>query len=287
MEKVEFGDLKIDDCLSNRQASTIFKLKDGEVFKNFNPMYVDLVKACGVDLESRTLKAKPINNVPEIIVPKRAVYNNGLFLGYTMDEAKGVDFNTYDFNQDLFEKTNLLRYGLEHLKMEDIIKRGNSEDVVFPDFCTCDNIFIDENGNFSLIDYDGIQVGNNNVMCISTSLGGEMLHNNAKYKNGELYTTELDKKSLIHLYFSTVFNINLSVLDENGVSLDQVFQMIGLDDYDIMEKVWKTTRNDKNNEFLGEDVLNLANEYKLYARPVPKEKVNGQEGVYQKVLVRK
>ena len=46
--------------------------------------------------------------------------------------------------------------------------------------------------------------------------------------------------------------------------------MIGLDDYDVQNKVWKLLQDNKQNEFLGEDVFRIAENYDLLAIPIAK-----------------
>ena len=55
--------------------------------------------------------------------------------------------------------SDLFMYADIHTKLENIVR--STDDIVYPDICTCDNIYVDSsNGNkIQLIDYDGLQVG--------------------------------------------------------------------------------------------------------------------------------
>ena len=70
--------------------------------------------------------------------------------------------------------------------------------------------YFDKNGNFKLIDYDGMQIKDNKSMVIARVLSSDGQYNKvSKYGNGHfLYTPELDKKSIIILYMIFVFHVS-------------------------------------------------------------------------------
>ena len=146
------------------------------------------------------------------------------------------------------------------------------KDIVFPDLCTTENIFV--NGNkVSFIDYDGLQIGSHISSSISSLLGDQKKILIPKYydANSQLFKANLDKKSLIILYFITVFNIDLShSIDLNNVNDSdflQLFETLNLEDQDIQEKIWKAFQPTGNNDFLGDDVFKIAEKYKLTNSP--------------------
>lgn len=268
MQKIQASDLKIKKIMNGSNKSIIYLLKDESILKLYNTKLLSILKKLGIDHEKKILDTKELTNVPEIMTPKKAVYDGNIFIGYTMSKALGQDYNTYDDNLSLKDRENLLHYIKRHLLLEDIVKRSNKENIVFPDLCTCDNIFI--NGDrISLIDYDGLQVKEHRVDTISTSLGEpSQYYKNRKYMTEDnLFTSELDKKSLIILFFLTTFNINLNKVGTKTmgqtITLDDVFYFIGLEDYDIMNKVWKIFNNEVSNEFLGDDLYRLYDNYQL------------------------
>ncbi len=276
MEKIDYKNLEATDLICRSNKAYIYKLKNGDILKIFHPFILDLYKKSNLKLEEKIISAKPFKTVPEIIVPKISVYDDNQFIGYTCKEATGIDYNSYDDTLSENEFHNLNRYAKEYEKLEDIIKRGNKEKIVFPDFCTCDNIFIDKKGNFSLIDYDGLQIGDFITPVLSSSLGNQEQYNCFKYQRNNLFTPEIDKKSLITLYFLSAFNVDinkaetLNPITREIVTLDDIFEMIGLDDYDVQNKVWKLFQDNKQNEFLGEDVFRIAENYDLLAIPIAK-----------------
>lgn len=268
MQKIQISELKIKKIINHNNKSIIYLLENGTVLKLYNTKLLEMLKRVGIDHEKKILDAKEITKVPEIITPKKAVYENKTFIGYTMPRVLGEDFNTHDDNLSISERENLLYYIRQHLQLEDIVKRANQEEIIFPDLCTCDNILI--NGNkISFIDYDGLQIKNHRVDAISTSLGEPSQYfKNRKYTTANgLFTKELDKKSLIILFFLSAFNINLNKIGTNAmghiITLDDIFNIIGLEDYDIMNKVWKIFNDKETNEFLGDDLYHLYEEYQL------------------------
>jgi len=256
--------------LSKGEDATVIKLNNGNILKIFHPETISISKECGVDIEAKILDAVPIKHSPEILVPSvAAYYENGAFLGYIMPPAQGINFNLYDQNLTLDQRKNLKRYADIHYKLESVLRRN--EDIVFPDFCTCDNIFVDKKSNIQFIDYDGLQIGKHGTLSLSTSLGD--IHDiikNPKYFNQEhLYTKELDKRSSIILYFLCALNVNFTKIGQidpttgKPVTLDDIFNAINLDDLDICHKVWKIFQDNEKNEYLGDDVYKMADIYDL------------------------
>jgi len=191
-----------------------------------------------------------------------------------MKKANGIDYNECENKLTLKERCNLKLYRDEYLKLEDIIKRAHKDNIIMPDFCTFDNLFMDQNGNFQIIDFDGLQIDNYKSSVMSTSLGNPAQYNVPKYNNNGLYTENLDIKSLIIMYFLVAFNINLEKIgqelpDGSGkVTIDFIFEQINLYDYDLMHKIWKCYNDKVDNEYIGEDVIRIAEEYEMAAMPI-------------------
>ena len=287
MNKIELQYLvktKQPRLLSGGETAITYKLSDGKIFKHFKQGPLLLLKSVSVDIEQKVLEAQNIKINPAIIKPESIVYGNGLFQGYTMKAARGIDYNTWENNLTISERKDLYGYAYIYSNLESIVQ--STPDIVYPDLCTCDNIYVNGKG-IQLIDYDGLQVGNNLSLSISTTLGPiEQYINSKKYRNGKLFTKELDKKSLILLYFLTTFNVNLNNVGKidsttgKPITLDDVFRCINLNDYDMMNKVWKIFENNKDNEYLGADVFRIAEDYKMEITPI-------YNNLYFKRLVRK
>lgn len=286
IKKVDIKDLDIKCQIHSGNKAKVYELENGSVLKIFSPFILELYRRCNIQLERKIIEAKPILSVPEIIVPEEAVYNKKDFLGYVSKKANGIDYNTYDDFLTLEDRCNLKQYADEYARLESIVKRGNEENIVFPDLCTCDNIFINDKGYMSLIDYDGLQVGNFITPIISTSLGDQSQYFCSKYYNDKLFTSELDKKSLIVLYFLNTFNVDITKVGTCNpvtgeiITLDDIFKSINLDNYDIQNKVWKCLQPKCENEFLENDVYDIAYNYNMIAYPAP-------NGAYFKRLIKK
>ena len=272
MKKIQIDDIKnkVIKQVSGNDYSLVYLLSDGRYFKMFNPLFLKVLKVNGSDIERKVLEAKVIENVEEILIPDSIVYGNNYFLGYTIPAALGINSNEYDDRKSLLDRTNLYKYADEHIELEKVIRRANKEGIVFPDLLTCDNMFIN-NGNYQFIDYDGIQIGNFPVFQLSTSLGDDKQYTIPKYmnKNG-LFTDNLDKKSLIMLYYLTTFNVNLNMVgvtnpyDGKKITLDDVFNIIGLKNYDLMQATYLAVNDKKNdNIYLDSIPYQIAEEYDL------------------------
>lgn len=267
-------------------SATLFKMKNGDILKIFNPFYMTMAKMHRINLEKKIEAADSVKLSDKIKIPTSAFYDsNNSFIGYASNSACGISYNDLEDTLTLKQREDLYRYANIFTKLEKIVKES---DAVFPDLCTCDNIFIDENDNIELIDYDGIQVGNHRVMQMSTTLGADSLYCNPKYSRNGLFTKNLDKKSLILLYFLDVLNVNLNMVGQKVpgtgelITLDMVFNIIGIDDYDFMNKVYKIFNDKLDNEYLGESLYDIAERYTMKAFPTPMG-----EGCYIKKLIRK
>lgn len=280
MKRLELSDLKINAQLTRTQASSIYRLSNGDILKIFSPLTKQFYLIGGISLEKKILFAKGVQNVPEIVIPNGVVYNDGNFMGYTMEYIDGISYNDKYDRLSSMQNMSLLYHANSYSQIESIVKRGNKQGIVFPDLLTCDNIIYDEYGNIKIIDYDGLQIGNYGVISMSTSLGKDnSIYNIRKYSINGIYTPNLDMKSLIILYFLSTFNIDLEATRRAGVPLDQIFKLLGSTDNDFNHKVWKCYQDNASNEFLGSDVYRLADNYTL----IPKT----QGGSTIKVLVAK
>lgn len=280
------SDLKNSKLISDGDMAVVVKLNDGSILKVFNPILIQASREVGADIEKKILGAKSIANSPEILSPTSVVYStDNKFMGYTMMEANGVDYNVYNSKLTVHQRCDLHMYARNHSKLERVLRKN--PDIVFPDFCTCSNIILSEDEKVQFVDYDGLQVGGYKTFSISSSLGEAEKHFfNPKYCRNGFFNKELDKKSSIFLYFLVTFNVNLSnvgrVNSATGkvITLDDCFQFINLDDPDLCHKVWKTFQDNQSNEFLGDTVHYVADKYDMHVR--------GRVGnCYLKVLTKK
>lgn len=281
-------DLKVVGEVKNCEYSKILRLEDGRIAKIISPFVLMLYMGAGASLERKIIESDSIVGMDELYKPTSALYSNGLISGYTMLENKGMDYNRYDNLRTLRDRTDLYKYASIHSQLESIVRKGHSQrnKVIFPDLATCDNIYIDKNGNVSLIDYDGLQVGSNIALSYSTNLGDDSNYESYKYRRGHLFTEEIDKTSLMMLFFLDVFNVDLKVIgrrnpiDGKIITIKDFFDIMGFDDEVIIKKVEKVLSSTEEGEYLGDDLFRLADQYRMDVYPVgPKQ--------YIKKLVRK
>lgn len=278
MKKIKLEDLSKQglSAVFRGKDTTIFKTNEGEIFKCFEPKYLSFLDKGGINLERNILDSKPIDGVGDIITPNNAVYLNDSFLGYTADFVDGVDLDSYLRSLSVGQKCDLEGYASLYHDIEKVVK--DAKNVVFPDLCTLSNMMVTDEGIIKFVDYDGLQVDDKKTACISTLLGEQEQYFNDKYLSGELYTKELDKKSLIMLYFITTFNVDLNYVGKINqitgkiITLDDIFNQIGLHDDDIKHKVWKCFQINVENDYLGEDVDRISQEYDMEAISHPNKK---------------
>lgn len=279
MEKISFSELSGDGLtkLFSGTKATIFKTRDGEIFKSFTSDYLKFLNSGGIDLEKNILDVKPIEGGDDIVIPNKAVFLDDVFLGYTADFIDGVNLDVFIKSLSIGQKCDLDGFASLYQDVEKVVRE--SKNIVFPDLCTLSNLMVTNDGIIKFIDYDGLQVDGRKTACISTMLGEHEQYFNDKYLNGELYTKELDKKSLIMFYFIVTFNVNLNYVGKINnitgkiITLDDIFGQIGLENDDIKHKVWKCFQDDIENDYLEDDVLRIAQEYDMnaYFHPTKKD----------------
>jgi len=273
--------------LTSNEFSQIFITKEGEIVKLFTPFYLNIYyNVVNVNLEAKLLNKDKNYISEEINKPNTIFYSRkGMAVGFKMKPAQGINYNYFIKKLSPQEEIDLPRLNNIHKNLEHIIKKN--EDIVFPDICTLDNIFIDSKDQIELIDYDGMQIGKYKAIEISTTL--DERKNNyyiPKYWQKELFTKNLDIKSLIVTYFLTVFHIDLnqvgviSPFTHNPITLDETFYIVGLDDYEIMDKVSKIFNGNVDNVYLEDSYDKLSKDYNLEIHPI-------SQNAYIKRLVRK
>ena len=278
--------------------SNVFQLKDGSFLKIFDANIIQFMKNnSSYDIERKILEAKPVPNVPEILIPTKIVYDekSHLFQGYILPAAKGITINQLDDRFSKKDRADLWQYANLYHLMEDFIKRAHTAGFVFPDFGSLDNLYIyDKNHHkqLSMIDYDGMQIGDNPSTSFSSILGNQGSYFIPKYwdETKDLFKPSLDIKSLIIEYFLLTFNVNLSSVGqfnpETGRynTLDDVFEQIHLDDDEIKHKVWKLFQPNEENEYLGDSVYRLAETHHLLCEQIRLSELFNIAPQYDRIL---
>lgn len=286
--------LLTDDMLSNPlniggQTSDLYRLTDGSLLKVFKDDFLDLAVSRGVSLEKKILDSEFLESSYRINLPTGSYYDkDGKFKAYGINEVCGVNLHSYMMGLTSCEKLDLNNQALIYSSLESVVR--NNPTIVFPDLCTRENFIINNDFDITAIDFDGLQFGNNHVLGMSDMLGNYAQYDNLKYMTHDgFFTKNLDKKSLIYLYFLNTFHIKLTAVDyvndpdEKIRLLCQIFMAIGLDDHSVVDKVWKIYCNDQENEYLGEDVFRLADRYKLVNIP----ELVSDDGVAVNCLIKK
>ena len=283
-EYIDISELKKIPILTETDNSYIFKMKD-YILKIYKPAYIQDIRLINMDIERKILSAKKIETIPEIEVPVSALYdiNTKCFVGIKSNFIKGI---TYDnFIKENREYESIIK---DYDYFEDIFKRAEKESIVFPDFANSKNIMVakDKNNNktIKLIDYDSIQIGefpsmthataldptiNNSALMLKEEIDSKYLIFTPKYRKGDLFTQELNIYSEYVSFFLDLLNINISQIEQpmpflNSIlTFDMFFQIIGLDDHDIQNKVWKLFRQNKKNEYLGDDKYTILEKYDI------------------------
>ena len=247
--------------------STVILLNNGDYAKTFTYEHLTKTRYYGIDIERLIRDAKPIKNVPEIITPHAMITDKDKFVGFITRPAKGIPLDLYF--EKLIKRPNLQIYNSIFENIENIVLRGNDNNIVFPDLATIGNIFIDENDRLEMIDYDGIQIGDTRTLYIpKTICDGYACYTDGKYLNNKKFTPELDKKSIIYAYMKYVFHIemapnieNLESKDEIEPLIKEIFTSINLDDEGFMHKIMDLYYDDKPNGSILSNIKSMEERY--------------------------
>lgn len=275
METILVESIKPKKIITNTLKGTVMELENGDILKLFGSIYD------GEDYFIKLLEKKiellhSYNHISGIVIPKEKVFceETGKFVGYTMDKTPGVSFPELHENLPL-SKLRKISYLTElYLKIEEIVKKINENGIIVPDIATMNNIMVDDRKNMSLIDCDSWQVGPYMSLDISTLLGKQEQYGISKYTDPVtgLLKNNLDKKSLALMYFVTVPGILLEeTIRKHGEllgftttqSIEYIFAQLGLDDVDFQHKIWKMYQPDGDNEYIGDDVRRISENYVL------------------------
>ena len=215
-------------------------------------------------------------HIPEIVLPQAKVVSErtGAFAGYIMNKTPGITFPELHENLPLSKLRKINYLTAWYLKIEDAIKKVNENDIIVPDIGTMYNIMINENKDVRLIDCDSWQVGPYNAFEISTLLGEQEQYEIRKYIDlkTKLFKDNLDKKSLALMYFVTVPGLELegTIIREQRAfnwsttqAIETLFHEMGLEDVDFQHKIWKMYQPNEDNDYIGEDVRRIAENYVL------------------------
>ncbi len=244
--------------LSSKFDGNLYRLSDGSVLKLFNSVYLDSYKKMDIDLKEKLLQADTISH-PRIIVPDKMYCIDDYVAGYIRRDVSGRSFADVFSNESDNDKVNLYRYSIIHHNLESVVEECS--DIVFPCLCDGTGIYLGQDFKPYFVNFEELQHGTFRAGRVSKKLGLRDF-NSSKYLNNGLFTKNLDKMSSIYLYFLNTFNVDLSKTDSS--SIGEVFNRLGLDDDDdICHKVWKLFDKDSDNDFLGDDVFRIADEYDL------------------------
>ena len=234
--------------------SFVYRLRDGSFLKVFTDDFVKLnERVNGNSLELKILESKNISLPYYIKKPKDVYYTrDGRFKGYTTPGFDGIDIYEHFYTMGFFEQMLPENYSKIYRRLEGVINDANKEGIVFPDICSEGNVLYNpRSGSIALVDYDGFQIGDDrSIVYLSEALGDKKQYENPKYTRNGLYTSELDKKSLIIHYFANAFDINLSMVGKKDpvtgcmVTVDGEMDKIEVYDPEIRDVV-KTAFSDK------------------------------------------
>lgn len=276
-ENIKISDSSLQ-LISQSDSSMIFKISDGRIAKFISPLSTLLYSTFGIDFYKKLDAMQVMQGIDGICLPESAIVTEQGCIGYTMQSVSGRTFNERDDELTYKDRADLHKYIELHKKINELVKKCNEVGVVFPDLLTCDNFIIGEDESVSMIDIDGAQVLDYPALAMSTSLGREDQYIGSKKYMRDLkkclWTSELDKKSLLYLFFLDVLNGDLNKIGEydpvnrRKITLDGILRMYGLDDIKIQKMIRNILSEYVNGQYLDEFYKIIEKKYDLQAIPM-------------------
>lgn len=277
-EKINILDSSIKP-LGKGKNGIVVRLSDGRVAKILNPFSLKCYNIFNSSLEEKLERCQEVKDIKELVLPETAIVSENRVIGYTMEYNEGITFNQFDDEKTDEDHKNLHKELEIQRKINNLVKKCNERGIVFPDLLSCDNTMVDKNGNISLLDIDGMQILDTPALTISTSLGDDGKYGELKKYSlnpeKNLYTSELDKKSLTYLLFLAVFNCNLNKVGYpmrgRCITLNDMFEIVGLD----YEKARRIVSDNISDTRTGQYLDNLYNilekRYELHSELLSEE----------------
>lgn len=271
MEKIEVSTFKEKKLVHIGEGSKIYELPNNRILKIINQELIEEFSSLGFSYETKILNTKA-KKVKEIVGPTAMIYNGQNFCGYTMKKIIGTEINDFLTALNPKDKYSFAFLTNFYAKLEDIIRRANKEGIVVPDMCTKGNIFIQENQEMKLLDFDGIQFGQTDFApAISSDLGSPMPYfQSSKYSvRPGTFTTEIDKTSLSIFLFLVVFNADLKLLGQykpefgRVVTIKDLFGILNIHDQTFMNKIAANMSSNLSGDYLAKDLTRLSHKYDL------------------------
>lgn len=270
MKKINISDLDGRILKQETDLSCIYE-RNRCIYKILKPYYLHTLDEYGIDIEAKLLYNNQITDFDELVLPTGIVYSNGKVVGYEMEKVKGTNYNQipYDSTYTLMDYANL------YYRFEKIMKKASDNGIVITDFTNCSNIlFLDEpnkikqNNPIKILDYNDMQVGEHRTFVLSESIAVPLTHT-IKYRNPitNLYTPELNKLSLLILYFADALCLNLANIqelsgDKEDFSITEMLNLLGLDDDIIGREISKVCKQNVPNPYYSDIFYRIAELYR-------------------------
>lgn len=135
--------------------------------------------------------------------------------------------------------------------------------------------------NSKLIDYDSMQINDHRTSSVSSSLLSykntdfmkQELISHQKYLKYNRFTTEINLYSQYVLFFLDILHVDITKIntfypDGTQITLDNICNLIGLDDWDLQQKLWLLFQDNKENEWLDDDKYTIIDKYNIESQKI-------------------
>ena len=264
---------------------------NGRIYTELNPVYISKQAPIGYNPSEKAVASNGIETWDSSIIRPYAIVQEEErkkgFITLPMGDEANVSLPQYYSRK--YSLTEWLKSGspqksydfandtLVHCAIDKIV--SSNERLVFPDVATDGNIIIDSRGTPYIVDFCGIQVDKHLADAVSL-LVVELVNNKNQYgkylgnSQGTLYTKELDKASLIALYFYAVFGVRLvdkitmfENLDRREKAIHYILEYIGLGNEPDLHIAIRKIFEQSTNDWIGEQIRDIAKKYQIVYQP--------------------
>ena len=235
------------------RENLLYKTNDGQILKVFSKRLID---------EGKDVLEKKLSNprkIEGVVGPNQIVCIHDDIAGYTMNYVNGKHILECEKALAPESRNDLTRIAERYLELERLV-RNAGDDVVFPELR--DKVFVTDKGETKIIGYDYIQIGDMKSLSWPRAYGSL-----SKYLKGDgMYTKDVDVSTLIWFYLKMAFDLDLVNFDLNtNDPLQHAKELLESVKMPLVltEKILLLYRADKNNEYLGDIVLEIADKYRL------------------------
>ena len=262
---VDYKSLKLTNKIAEGRTGTIYLTSDNQILKMFKTTSFTYIK----DREE-TLKELRKLDINEVVIPKKLVYYNGVFVGYIMDYLPdGKSLSDIEKEGCSFEdKIDKIR------KLETIMQKIHDKSIYICDL-NADNILFDKDGNIRIIDCDAFVIKPN---VINTNVDNKFI---------DPYNKIVGEKSDLYAFAITVLEFLLDTNIDKDMNYNDIKKLYSKNRSKLpvsFKSYFEDTFDNRKRQYLSDAYEKYVNEMYLVSDNITKE-IEKQEGGNVSIII--